>query len=321
MSGTGRQPRLLEQVSAVLRMRHYSRRTEKTYCYWIRGFVRFHGLQHPQDMDERHVRDFLTWLAVERRVAAATQNQALNALVFLYGKVLERPLGDIPGIVRAKRPRRLPVVLTHAEAVAVIRSLDMPCRLIVSLLYGAGLRVTEAARLRVKDIDFTNQTITVRDGKGGKDRVTLLPPKLHAPLSARIDAIRKSQARLAHERRVPVTLPFALRRKYPGAGTSLAWQWLFPSDSLCEDDEGRAVRHHIHVSTIQRAVKFAMRTAGIEKPAGYHAFRHAFATQLLQGGADIRTVQELLGHSDVRTTQIYTHVLGQRFAGVRSPLG
>ncbi|MGH8400835.1 MAG: integron integrase, partial [Gammaproteobacteria bacterium] len=229
-------------------------------------------------------------------------------------------LGNIGGVVRAKRPKRLPVILTHAEAQAIIRALGMPHRLIVSLLYGAGLRVTETARLRVKDIDFASQTITVRDGKGGKDRVTLLPSSLNGAMQERIETIRQSFAGLPNTRRTPVSLPFALRRKYPGADTSLVWQWLFPSKSLCEDDDGRVVRHHLHISSTQRAVKVAVRAAGIEKPAGCHSFRHAFATRLLQGGTDIRTVQELLGHADVRTTQIYTHVLGQRFAGVRSPL-
>ena len=320
MQDANRAPRLMDQMRAVLQTRHYSRRTEKTYCYWVRFFVRFHDLRHPRDMGPEQVRAFLTWLAVERHVAAATQNQALNALVFFYDKVLEQPLGNISGVVRAKRPKRLPVILTHAETQAVIRALGMPHSLIVSLLYGAGLRVTEAARLRVKDIDFASQTITVRDGKGGKDRVTLLPSSLNGAVRARIETIRQSFAGLSNMRRTPVSLPFALRRKYPGADTSLAWQWLFPSESLCEDDDGRVVRHHLHISGTQRAVKSAVRAAGIEKPAGCHSFRHAFATRLLQGGTDIRTVQELLGHADVRTTQIYTHVLGQRFAGVRSPL-
>lgn len=320
MKPAGQSLRLLDQVRRVLRTRHYSRRTEKSYCYWIRFYVRFHGMQHPRELGPDSVRAFLTWLAVERQVAAATQNQALNALVFLYANVLEMPLGEIPDIVRAKRSRRLPVVLTHDEAIHIIRVLEMPHRLVVCLLYGAGLRVTEAARLRIKDIDFSNQTITVRNGKGDKDRVTLLPPKLCAPLNNRIRTIRAEYTKLALERRVPVSLPFALQRKYPDAATSLVWQWIFPSGNLCEDDTGRAVRHHIHISGIQRAVKQAVRVTGVEKPATCHTFRHAFATQLLKNGTDIRTVQELLGHADVRTTQIYTHVLGQRFAGVRSPL-
>lgn len=314
-------PRLMAQVRTTLRTRHYSRRTEKSYCYWIRYYIHFHDLKHPLDMDAGSVREFLSWLATERQVAAATQNQALNALVFLYSKVLERPLGDIPGIVRAKRPRRLPVVLSHTEAMAVIRNLELPYSLLAGLMYGAGLRVTEAARLRIKDIDFAQQLIVVHDGKGGKDRTTLLPEAVLPALQQRMQSIRSALAGMPHEKRIPASLPYALWRKYPDASISFAWQWLFPSNSLCADDTGRIVRHHLHTSTIQKAIRRAVRQAGIERPAGCHTFRHSFATQLLQSGTDIRTVQELLGHADVRTTQIYTHVLGQRFAGVRSPLG
>jgi len=313
-------PKLMDQVRTTLRTRHYSRRTEKTYCYWIRFFIRFHGLRHPIELDGGAVRTFLSWLATERDVAAATQNQALNALVFLYSKVLERPLGDIPGIVRAKRPRRLPVVLSHAEAMAVIGALEQPYKLLASLMYGAGLRVTEAARLRVKDIEFTQHLIVVRDGKGGKDRTTLLPMELEAALIDRISAIRSGLASTPHANRVPVSLPHALQRKYPNAPTACAWQWLFPSTSLCEDDAGRVVRHHLHISAVQKAIRRAVKQVGIVQPAGCHTFRHSFATQLLKRGTDIRTVQELLGHADIRTTQIYTHVLGERFAGVKSPL-
>ena len=314
-------PRLREQVRRVIRTRRYSRRTEKTYWYWIRYFIRFHNLQHPLEMGEQEVREFLTWLAVKRNVAASTQNQALNALVFLYARVLNKPLGDIGQAVRAKRPPRLPVVLSHDEAVAVIRQLQSPYRLMVSLMYGSGLRVVECARLRVKDIDLNHRTITVRDGKGGKDRTTLLPEPLCQPLARRIDAIRRAMASQPHLQRTPVSLPFALQRKYPGAATTFEWQWLFPSSGVCPDDDGQIVRHHIHTSSIQKAVRQAVRQAGIARPAGCHTFRHTFATELLRHGSDIRTVQELLGHSDLRTTQIYTHVLGQGFAGVRSPLG
>ena len=313
-------PRLREQFRAIMRTRRYSRRTEKTYWYWIRYFIRFHRLRHPREMGEAEVRAFLTWLAVERNVAVATQNQALNALVFLYARVLEQPLGEIEGIVRAKRPRRLPITLTHEEAMAVIQVLPMPHRLIASLLYGAGLRVTEAARLRLRDLDFPRRVVTVRDGKGAKDRTTLMPETLVAPLHARAEAIRSTLSTTPRDRRVPVVLPFALERKYPHANITPQWQWLFPSDGVCQDDEGRTVRYHIHVSAVQKAVKSAVRRAGIEKPATCHTFRHSFATELLRGGADIRTVQELLGHSDVKTTQVYTHVLGQGFAGVASPL-
>lgn len=315
-----RKPRLMEQVRTVLRTKHYSRRTEKTYCYWVRYFIRFHGLRHPRDMGEREVREFLSWLAVERNVAAATQNQALNALVFLYRKVLDTPLGDIGAAVRAKRPPRLPTVLSHAEAIAIIRRLPQPHRTMAGLMYGSGLRLVEAARLRVKDIDFERSVITVRDGKGGKDRTTLLPRQLQTPLKSRVEAIRREFATRPVLDRVPVTLPYALRRKYPNAAVSLEWQWLFPSASICHDERGRIVRHHIHTSSVQKAVRRAVSEVGLAKPAGCHTFRHTFATELLKRGSDIRTVQELLGHKDLRTTQVYTHVLGQGFAGVQSPL-
>lgn len=313
-------PRQREQVRRVIRAGRYSRRTEQAYWYWIRWFIRYHGMRHPSDMGEREVGAFLTWLATEGDVAAATQSQALNALVFLYARVLGQPLGEIGAVTRAERPARLPVVLTHDEARQVIDRLPESYRLMASLMYGAGLRVTECARLRVKDLDFSRQVITVREGKGGKDRATLLPGPLADSLRARVEEVTRAHREVPDERRVPVSLPFALRRKYPNAGVSVQWQWLFPSDGLCRDDDGRVVRHHIHVSSVQKAVRAAVREAGIGKPAGCHAFRHTFATELLRRGTDIRTVQELLGHADVRTTQVYTHVLGQRFAGVTSPL-
>jgi len=313
--------RLRDRVREVVRTRRYSHRTEQSYWYWIRYFIRFHGMKHPAMLGSQDVRQFLSWLAVERNVAAATQNQALNALVFLYGKVLETPLGEIGQVVRAKRPRRLPVVLSHQEAMTIIRQLAMPYRLMAALMYGSGLRVVETARLRVKDLDFEHRVITVRDGKGGKDRTTLMPDRLKAPLRSHVDGIRNGFRADSARRHTPVSLPFALARKYPHASVSLQWQWLFPSSTLCRDHDGRVVRHHIHTSAVQKAVKAAVSHAGINKPAGCHTFRHSFATELLLRGTDIRTVQELLGHADLRTTQIYTHVLGRGFAGVRSPLG
>lgn len=313
--------RLREQFRSVMRLNHYSIRTEKSYWYWIRYFIRFHGMRHPLELGTSDVNAFLSWLATDRQVAAATQNLALNAIVFLYARVLEQPLGEIGDVVRVKRPPRLPTVLTHQEAMSIIEHLGQPYRLLASLMYGAGLRVVESSRLRVKDIDFRNQTIIVKDGKGCKDRTTLLPAPLIIPIKHRIAQIEAAWRSQEEMYKVPVSLPFALRRKYPRASVSLAWQWLFPSSGICLDEDGRSVRHHVHVSTIQRAVKQAVRGTGIEKPVGCHTFRHTFATELLRRGSDIRTVQTLLGHADVRTTQIYTHVLGQGFAGVQSPLG
>jgi|SRR5690554_5922822 len=321
MDSLSPKPRLRDQFRLVMRLHHYSIRTEKSYWYWIRYFIRFHGLRHPLELGSSDVNAFLSWLATDRKVAAATQNLALNAIVFLYARVLEQPLGEIGDVVRVKRPPKLPTVLSHQEAMLIIDQLAQPYHLLASLMYGAGLRVVESSRLRVKDIDFQHQTIVVRDGKGGKDRTTLLPATLIIPLKLRIEKIDAAWRAQDAFYKTPVSLPFALRRKYPRASGSLAWQWLCPSRGICLDEDGQSVRHHIHVSTIQRAVKQAVGKTGIEKPVGCHTFRHTFATELLRRGSDIRTVQTLLGHADVRTTQIYTHVLGQGFAGVQSPLG
>jgi len=312
---------LLDRVHLALRARHYSRRTEQAYATWVIRYVEFHGRRDPGEMGEREVNAFLTHLAVGDRVAASTQNQALAALLFLYDSVLQRPLGRIEGVVRARRPRRLPVVLTAKEVRAVLDNLDGTPRLVCALLYGSGLRLLECLRLRVKDIDFQRDEITVRDGKGGKDRVTMLPAAVKALLQAHLEKVHRQHGKdLARDLgRAP--LPDALARKYPGADRQWAWQWVFPASSHYVDAHtGVRHRHHLHESVIQRAVKEAVRRAGLTKPASCHTFRHSFATHLLEDGYDIRTVQELLGHKDVKTTMVYTHVLNRGGKGVRSPI-
>ncbi len=312
---------LLVAVRDRIRLRHYSLRTEKSYIWWIRRFIRFCGGRHPRELGPTEITTFLTHLAVDLKVSASTQNQALQALLFLYREVLDIRLPMLDQIVRATRPRRLPVVLTREEVRRVLSQLGGSSRLIVGLLYGSGLRLTEALELRVKDIDLDRRIVTVRNGKGGKDRVTVIPAELVAPLRAHITALA---AWFERERSVGspgVPLPQALKSKYPGAGTSLPWQWVFPSRKLGRDPyDGTTVRHHVYDRTLQRTVQQAMQRAGIRKHAGCHTFRHCFATHLLESGSDIRTVQELLGHSDVKTTQIYTHVLNRGGHAVKSPL-
>jgi len=313
--------RLLDRVRVEIRRRNLSPRTEEAYVAWVRRYILFHEKRHPADMGEAEIARFLSGLATQGRVSASTQNQALSALLFLYQEVLGGRLDWMKGIVRAKRPERLPVVLTRAEVRAILDRLQGDCWLMASLLYGAGLRLMECARLRVKDIDFSRNEITVRDGKGGKDRVTLLPARLRDPLAAHLDRVRRThQADLAHGAG-HVELPGALARKYPNAGREWAWQWVFPATRFYRDPAtGHRRRHHLHESVLQRTVKDAVRQAGLTKPATCHTLRHSFATHLLEGGYDIRTIQELLGHSDVSTTMIYTHVLNRGGRGVRSPL-
>ena len=315
---------LITQMQHALRARHYSRRTEQTYCQWVRRFIRFHSLRHPAEMAEPELNAFVTHLAVTEKVSASTQTQALSAVLFLYRYVLHREVGELADLVRAQRPARLPVVLTREEVRALLDQLDHAdpqIWLIASLLYGAGLRLNECLRLRVLDLDLARGELTVRRGKGGKDRGTTLPRALEPALR---DQIR--HARSVHQRDLAdgwgrVELPEALQRKYPAAPAEWRWQWVFPQQRRWtdrrSDEQGR---HHIHPTTVQRAVKDAVQRAGIAKHATCHTLRHSFATHLLEAGHDIRTIQELLGHRDVGTTMIYTHVLGLGASGVRSPL-
>jgi integron integrase len=313
--------RLLNEVQLRIRARHMSYRTEKTYLHWIRRYIRFHDRRHPRLMGAPEVEKFLTSLAVENRVSASTQNQALAAVLFLYRDVLEIDLPWLTEVVRARRPQRLPVVMTRAEVSRVLERISGVEWLIASLLYGTGMRLGECVQLRVKDVDVVRREILIRDAKGQKDRVTMLPGALVPHVRAQLEAVRSLYDKDRQESRPGVTLPFALRRKYPGAETSWAWYWMFPSRSFCIDPHSQSLtRHHVYAQNVQRAVKVAIRAAGIEKPATTHTFRHSFATHLIEDGYDIRTVQELLGHSDVKTTMIYTHVLNKGGRGVRSPL-
>jgi len=314
-------PRLLDRVRAAIRLRHYSPRTEKAYVGWTRRFVLFHGRRHPDSMAADEVTRFLSHLAVEGKVSASTQNQALSALLFLYRNVLGRELSWMDEIVRARRPSRLPVVLARGEVAALLRELQGVEKLMASLLYGSGLRLLECCRLRVKDIEFSRGELLVRDGKGGKDRVTLLPSGLRGPLQIHLARVSDQHGRDLECGLGSVELPMALERKYPGAAFEWGWQWVFPATRFYLDPaSGRRRRHHLHETVLQRAVREAARRARIPRPVSCHALRHSFATHLLEDGYDIRTIQELLGHRDVSTTMIYTHVLNRGGRGVRSPL-
>jgi integron integrase len=314
-------PRLLEQVVNRLRVKHYSLRTEKSYVDWIKRFIWFHGKHHPKDMGAPEVEAFLSHLAVDRSVSASTQNQAKSALLFLYKEVLGIQLPWLDNITQAKVPKRLPVVLTREEVQAVLARLDGTVWLIASLLYGSGMRIMECLRLRVKDVDFANHEILVREGKGFKDRVTMLPVTLVQPLKQHLERVK-----ILHDEDLTrgygeVYMPFALDKKYPAAGKSWGWQYVFPSINLSVDPySGKMRRHHADEKAIQRAMKKAVNASGITKPATPHSLRHSFATHLLENGYDIRTVQELLGHADVSTTMIYTHVLNKGGRGVISPI-
>ena len=316
-----RKPKLLDQVRTTIRRKHYSIRTEEAYVDWIKRYILCHQKRHPQEMGEREVEQFLNHLAVEKQVAAATQNQALSALVFLYREVLNKEIGWMDKLERAKRPERLPVVLTEAEMRAILAQLEGRNWLMASLLYGAGLRLMECVRLRVKDIDFEYRQITVRDGKGQKDRITMLPDYSIEMLRRQLERARYLHLHDLAAGHGEVYLPFALERKYQGANRTWTWQYVFPAAQLSLDPRSNKMRrHHLDEKSLQRAVKRAVKAARINKLATCHTFRHSFATHLLQNGYDIRTVQELLGHKDVSTTMIYTHVLNRGGRGVRSPL-
>ena len=321
MEKRGNSP-FLERIREAIRVRHYSIRTERTYIEWTRRFILFHGKRHPEQMGEAEVAAFLTHLAVDRNVAASTQNQALNALVFVYKHVLGRPLGDIAAAVRAKRPARLPVVLSQDEVRKLLAELRGAQWLLACLQYGSGLRLMESIRLRVKDLEFDRRAVIVREGKGGKDRVVTLSDALVGPLQRHLASRRNLFDQDSAQGYGSVYLPHALARKYPNAERSWAWQYVFPSTRLSRDPRsGTTRRHHLDESVVQKAVARAVRKCGIEKPASCHTLRHSFATHLLERGADIRTVQEQLGHADVRTTQIYTHVIQRGGRAVLSPLG
>ena len=313
--------RLLDVVRDRIRVKYYSYRTETSYLSWIRRFIRFHDGRHPREMGGPEVERFLTYLATERRVTASTQNQALSAILFLYREALEIDLPWLDGLVRAKRPVRVPLVLSRDEVRRVLAQLEGAHWLAASLLYGSGLRVSECLRLRVKDLDFDYRQITVRDGKGAKDRCTMLPESAVEPLHWQLKRVRSLFEADRASSRPGVALPPALERKYPSAPFEWSWHFLFPARNLCRSPyTGRMVRFHVLPDVLQRAVKRAVHAAGIAKPASCHTFRHCFATHLLESGYDIRTVQELLGHSDVSTTMIYTHVIRRGGRGVKSPM-
>ena len=318
---SGKEPRLLDQIRARCRLRHYSIRTERAYVSWARRFILANGRRHPRDMGVAEVEAFLSTLATRDDVAASTQNQALSALLFLYREVLGIELPWMESVVRAKRPQKVPVVLSHDEVARLLAVLDGQPWLMAALLYGAGIRLMECVRLRVQDVDFGRREILVRNGKGGKDRRVPLPQRLHERLREQVDRVGLQHQADLLAGRGEVYLPHALSRKYPNAARELGWQYVFPSPRHSVDPRsGASRRHHLDEATLQRAVKAARVRAGIHKPATCHTLRHSFATHLLEAGHDIRTVQELLGHKDVATTQLYTHVLGRGAGGVLSPL-
>ena len=316
-----RPKKLLDQVRDTIRLKHYSYKTEQTYVGWIRRYILFHNKRHPKEMGAAEIEAFLTHLAVEKQVSASTQNQAFSAVLFLYRQVLHQDLGSSINAVRAKPSRYLPTVLTKAEVRAVLNRVTKSPGLVIQILYGSGLRLNEGLRLRVKDLDFAQHQIIVRDAKGNESRVTMLPHSLIEALQRHLQHVRRLHQNDLDQGYGSVYLPFALERKYPHADRSWIWQFVFPSLSRSKDPRSGIVRrHHLHESSVQRTLKQAVWEAGIQKRVSCHTFRHSFATHLLEDGYDIRTVQELLGHKDVKTTMIYTHVLNRGGLGVRSPL-
>ena len=314
-------PKLLTVAREKMRARHFSYRTEQTYVGWIKRFILYYDKRHPNEMGAPEVEGFLTHLAVERRVSASTQNQALGALLFLYRHVLNVDLPWLENVVRARKPTHVPVVLSRREVQNLLGQLEPPFHLIAQLLYGSGLRLSEALRLRVKDVDFEYSQIAVRDGKGKKDRMTILPDSVAATLQGHLRSVRAQHSWALQRGYAGVELPEALANKYPSATTEWAWQYVFPAARPCRDPRSGAFRrHHLHETSVQRAVRVAARRIGLLKPIGPHTLRHCFATHLLERGYDIRTVQELMGHADVRTTQIYTHVMKKGASAVKSPL-
>lgn len=310
-----------QRIRNELRTLHYGLRTEKSYLDWIKRFLMFHDWRKPSTMSEPEINAFLTHLAVDRKVAESTQTQALSAILFLYKKVLDAELDYVNGFKRAYKPRRVPVVFSPDEAKAVLANLDGLHHLMASLMYGGGLRLMEAVRLRVKDVDFHYRQLTIRDGKGGKDRATVMPQSIAEALKAQIETVRLQHERDLEAGATWIHMPGALADKYPNAGKELAWQYVFPSQKRSTDPRsGNVGRHHVGEKSVQYHVKRAVKSAGIAKHASCHTFRHSFATHLLERGSDIRTVQELLGHADVKTTMIYTHVLERGANAVTSPL-
>lgn len=317
---SARDPRLLDQVRSELRARHYSLKTERAYIQWIRQYILYHNKRHPIEMGAEEINAFIRHLAVTRDVSSSTQNQALCAIVYLYKHILKKEIGQLE-LIWAQKPKKLPVVYTVQETERILSHLHGVHQMVAMLLYGAGLRLMECLRLRIKDIDFGFRQITIHDGKGFKDRVTLLPDKTAEPLKAHIKKVREIHLNDLKNGCGTVYIPYALERKYPNASKEFGWQYVFPAHHLSKDPKtGIRRRHHLHESVIQKALKQAMRKAGIVKRGGCHSLRHSFATHLLQKGYDIRTVQELLGHKDIKTTQIYTHVLNRGGLGVKSPV-